>query len=252
VRAYESCERMVAAAVARSGHLDILVNCAAGNFLAPAEELTSNGFRTVMEIDAVGTFNMCRWAGCCWASSGGCCVVAAAAASHAAAAVGSESSYECTPGEGVRVETWVQRAHLGGRLARCLVARTAAACRPAFPQLSKALYPGPQSLNSIVRPPNPNTQGCLPAPEQGRRRNHRQHQCHASLRSHLVPNARLGRQGTPRLAAAQYGGFPAIKNPHGPALCTRPLHLRCPRYPPPPLPPAEPLHFCPRRRLWTA
>lgn len=32
----------------------------AGNFLATAEELTSNGFRSVMEIDALGTFNMSR------------------------------------------------------------------------------------------------------------------------------------------------------------------------------------------------
>ena len=30
----------------RYGRLDIVVNCAAGNFLATAEELTSNGFRT--------------------------------------------------------------------------------------------------------------------------------------------------------------------------------------------------------------
>lgn len=34
--------------------------CTAGNFLATAEELTSNGFRSVMEIDALGTFNMSR------------------------------------------------------------------------------------------------------------------------------------------------------------------------------------------------
>ncbi|KAF5831094.1 2,4-dienoyl CoA reductase 2, peroxisomal, isoform CRA_f [Dunaliella salina] len=40
------------------GQLDILVNCAAGNFLATAENLTPNGFRTVMEIDAIGTFTM--------------------------------------------------------------------------------------------------------------------------------------------------------------------------------------------------
>jgi peroxisomal 2,4-dienoyl-CoA reductase len=31
------------------GRLDILVNCAAGNFLAAADELTPNGFRTGME-----------------------------------------------------------------------------------------------------------------------------------------------------------------------------------------------------------
>eukprot|EP00210_Caulerpa_lentillifera_P006250 g5969.t1 len=42
------------------GSLDILVNAAAGNFLAKAEDLTLKGFRTVMEIDAFGVFNMCR------------------------------------------------------------------------------------------------------------------------------------------------------------------------------------------------
>ncbi|PSC74048.1 H(+) hexose cotransporter 2 isoform B [Micractinium conductrix] len=60
VRRYEDCERTVEGAVARFGRLDILVNCAAGNFLSPAEQLSSNGFRTVLEIDTLGTFNMCR------------------------------------------------------------------------------------------------------------------------------------------------------------------------------------------------
>ncbi|GFH17026.1 uncharacterized protein HaLaN_13561, partial [Haematococcus lacustris] len=32
--------------VQQLGGLDVLVNCAAGNFLATAEELTPNGFRT--------------------------------------------------------------------------------------------------------------------------------------------------------------------------------------------------------------
>ena len=36
------------------------VPTAAGNFLSPAEQLSSNGFRTVLEIDTLGTFNMCR------------------------------------------------------------------------------------------------------------------------------------------------------------------------------------------------
>jgi peroxisomal 2,4-dienoyl-CoA reductase len=58
VRSEESCEAAVAAAVAKFGKLDILVNCAAGNFLSPAEALTSKGFKTVMEIDCVGSFNM--------------------------------------------------------------------------------------------------------------------------------------------------------------------------------------------------
>jgi 2,4-dienoyl-CoA reductase [(3E)-enoyl-CoA-producing], peroxisomal len=51
---------MVASTLSRYGALHILVNCAAGNFLAPAEELTSNGFKTVMEIDTMGTFNTSR------------------------------------------------------------------------------------------------------------------------------------------------------------------------------------------------
>ena len=46
MRKYADCERAVQETVARFGRLDILVNCAAGNFLATAEELSSNGFRT--------------------------------------------------------------------------------------------------------------------------------------------------------------------------------------------------------------
>lgn len=48
------------ACVARFGGVDIVVNGAAGNFLAPAAQLSSNGFRTVMDIDACGTFNVSR------------------------------------------------------------------------------------------------------------------------------------------------------------------------------------------------
>jgi peroxisomal 2,4-dienoyl-CoA reductase len=43
--------------VERFGKLDTLVNGAAGNFLAPAAGLSPNGFKTVIEIDLVGTFN---------------------------------------------------------------------------------------------------------------------------------------------------------------------------------------------------
>lgn len=40
------------------GKLDVLVNGAAGNFLASAAKLSANGLRTVLEIDTLGTFNM--------------------------------------------------------------------------------------------------------------------------------------------------------------------------------------------------
>ncbi|XP_035988006.1 peroxisomal 2,4-dienoyl-CoA reductase isoform X1 [Fundulus heteroclitus] len=39
------------------GHLDILINNAAGNFLCPASALSFNAFKTVLEIDTMGTFN---------------------------------------------------------------------------------------------------------------------------------------------------------------------------------------------------
>jgi len=60
VRKYEHCERAVAAALDKYGKIDILVNGAAGNFLSAAEDLTINGFKTVVEIDTFGTFFMCK------------------------------------------------------------------------------------------------------------------------------------------------------------------------------------------------
>ncbi len=44
----------------RFGRIDIVVNGAAGNFLCKAEELSPNGFGTVVDIDLKGTFNVCR------------------------------------------------------------------------------------------------------------------------------------------------------------------------------------------------
>jgi peroxisomal 2,4-dienoyl-CoA reductase len=42
------------------GKVDIVVNGAAGNFLCKAEDLSPNGFGTVVDIDLKGTFNVCR------------------------------------------------------------------------------------------------------------------------------------------------------------------------------------------------
>src|SRR5918997_264036 len=60
VRNMEEVERAVAAAVEKFGKLDIVVNGAAGNFLCKPEELSPNGFGTVVDIDLKGTFNVCR------------------------------------------------------------------------------------------------------------------------------------------------------------------------------------------------
>lgn len=60
VRQPDDVARAIANTVERFGKLDTLVNGAAGNFLAPAAGLSPNGFRTVIDIDLVGTFNAAR------------------------------------------------------------------------------------------------------------------------------------------------------------------------------------------------
>jgi 2,4-dienoyl-CoA reductase [(3E)-enoyl-CoA-producing], peroxisomal len=60
VRQPDQIAAAVAACVERLGGLDILVNGAAGNFLAPAAALSPNGFRTVIEIDLLGTFHAAK------------------------------------------------------------------------------------------------------------------------------------------------------------------------------------------------
>lgn len=60
VRKPDEVQAALAATLERFGRIDIIVNGAAGNFLAPAAALSPNGFRTVVEIDTVGTWNVCR------------------------------------------------------------------------------------------------------------------------------------------------------------------------------------------------
>jgi peroxisomal 2,4-dienoyl-CoA reductase len=60
VRDAAAVDRAVAEAVAAFGRLDILVNGAAGNFICAAENLSPNGFGTVVDIDLKGTFNVSR------------------------------------------------------------------------------------------------------------------------------------------------------------------------------------------------
>lgn len=57
VRRYADLEAAVAKTVERFGRIDYVVCGAAGNFLAPISGLSSNAFRTVVEIDTIGTYN---------------------------------------------------------------------------------------------------------------------------------------------------------------------------------------------------
>ena len=60
VRDPAAVNEVVSAIAAELGRIDILINGAAGNFICLAENLSPNGFGTVVDIDLKGTFNMSR------------------------------------------------------------------------------------------------------------------------------------------------------------------------------------------------
>jgi len=60
VREYAALERTFAQTAADLGAIDVLVCGAAGNFRCRAEDLSPNGFKTVIDIDLMGSFYACR------------------------------------------------------------------------------------------------------------------------------------------------------------------------------------------------
>lgn len=66
VRKPEDVEQMVAETVGQYGGIDHLVNNAAGNFIAPAEDLSVNGWNAVIDIVLNGTFYCSREVGKYW------------------------------------------------------------------------------------------------------------------------------------------------------------------------------------------
>jgi 2,4-dienoyl-CoA reductase [(3E)-enoyl-CoA-producing], peroxisomal len=60
VRDFAAVEAAINQAAEHYGKIDIVVNGAAGNFLCAADQLSANGFGTVVDIDTKGTFNVCR------------------------------------------------------------------------------------------------------------------------------------------------------------------------------------------------
>ena len=63
VRYPDQVESMINQAVNQLGSVDILVNNAAGNFISPTENLSSNAFKTVVDIVLNGTFHCSQAAG---------------------------------------------------------------------------------------------------------------------------------------------------------------------------------------------
>jgi len=60
VRDYEAVERVVNEVYSQAGPIDVLVSGAAGNFPAAALDMSSRGFRAVVDIDLVGTYHVMR------------------------------------------------------------------------------------------------------------------------------------------------------------------------------------------------
>ena len=60
VRDYGAISAALAATEAAHGKIDFLFCAAAGNFPAPALGMSANGFKAVVDIDLLGTFNTCR------------------------------------------------------------------------------------------------------------------------------------------------------------------------------------------------
>jgi NAD(P)-dependent dehydrogenase (short-subunit alcohol dehydrogenase family) len=72
VRDAQRVEEVANEIVARTGRIDVLVNNAAGNFVAPSEKLSPNGFKAVVDIVLGGTFNCTRFAFEALRTSHGC------------------------------------------------------------------------------------------------------------------------------------------------------------------------------------
>jgi NAD(P)-dependent dehydrogenase (short-subunit alcohol dehydrogenase family) len=62
VRDFDAVGRAFDEAVQKFGAIDVLVSGAAGNFLCEAKDMSSNGFRAVVDIDLVGSFHVLRQA----------------------------------------------------------------------------------------------------------------------------------------------------------------------------------------------
>ncbi|KAB7742064.1 SDR family oxidoreductase [Parvibaculum sedimenti] len=60
VRDFDSVDKALKATHDRFGKIDIVISGAAGNFVAPALGMSSNGFKTVVDIDLIGTFHVLR------------------------------------------------------------------------------------------------------------------------------------------------------------------------------------------------
>ncbi|KIV86359.1 hypothetical protein PV11_01973 [Exophiala sideris] len=62
VRSVESLQKSIDTCVSELGGIDFLIAGAAGNFLAPISQLSPNAFKSVMDIDVMGSYNVTKLA----------------------------------------------------------------------------------------------------------------------------------------------------------------------------------------------
>ncbi|SCU93203.1 LAFA_0F15192g1_1 [Lachancea sp. 'fantastica'] len=60
VREFDQLETAVALTVEKFGKIDFVIAGAAGNFIAPFEQLSANAFKSVVSIDLLGSFNTAK------------------------------------------------------------------------------------------------------------------------------------------------------------------------------------------------
>ena len=80
VRRHDQVTAVVEDVLQKFGQLDVVVNNAAGNFPVPVSNLSPNGFKAVVDIDLLGTFNVSKAAYELWLREHGGAVVNISAA----------------------------------------------------------------------------------------------------------------------------------------------------------------------------
>jgi NAD(P)-dependent dehydrogenase (short-subunit alcohol dehydrogenase family) len=102
VRDYPAVEAALQKTRDQFGEIDILVCGAAGNFPAPVLGMSANGFKAVIDIDLLGTFNTCRAAYAHLRKPGA--TIVSISASHASMPIANQS-HVCAAKAGVDLLT---------------------------------------------------------------------------------------------------------------------------------------------------